>query len=191
MRVKLPDGPYGDKSLSYLCDRSMMIQNLILRQKTVTWVLSNSKFHICPGGKSRHHTYEGGLVKHTAEVLECALKMAESSFLEVNKDILIAACIWHDFGKIYDYNCNAEGWDNTTHRFKVRHLSKSHALFCKAFVGFETENWFEEIEHCILSHHGRHEWGSPVLPQTAEAHILHMSDMMSMLSATGWNGAKE
>ncbi len=128
------------------------------------------------GGKHGHHAYEGGLVNHTSEVLTYSLDFARS-LPNVNIKILAIAAIWHDYCKIFDYDEHGKG---TIYRTLIRHLSGSFAEFMK----YANENTLSQdliigVGHCILAHHGRQEWGSPVLPQTVEAFILHSADMLS------------
>lgn len=132
-------------------------------------------------GNHAHHAYNGGLPIHTLEVTTIALAAAKSSYLTVNIPILVTAAIWHDYCKVLDYDYNGY---KTTYRKLVRHLSGSHAAFCCEVVsediGIIDSITQMNIEHCILAHHGRQEWGSPVEPQTVEASILHYADMLSM-----------
>ena len=44
---------------------------------------------------------------------------------------------------------------------------------------FISNDMYSAVEHCILAHHGKLEWGSPVLPQTIEANIVHIADLLS------------
>jgi 3'-5' exoribonuclease len=146
-------------------------------------VVGDEKFQNCTAARKRHQAYKGGLVVHTFEVLDIALKMAESSCLKLNTDILITAIIFHDYGKIYDYEDAPPGGEHrylyTKHQELIRHLPRSYAVFMARSEGKVDEDTRMAIAHCILSHHGRHEWGSPVGPLTTEANIIHFADMMS------------
>lgn len=129
-------------------------------------------------GPHKHHNYEGGLVTHTLEVLEIALGMANTQHLTVNNDVLIASALWHDHMKYRDYD---ENGDPTLYRARIRHLSGSYAEFSRKAAYHNLDiDLTDEIGRCILAHHGRQEWGSPVEPQTVEAQILHFADMLSM-----------
>ena len=78
---------------------------------------------------------------------------------------------------------DTENWGkNETYSSRVGHISGSLSEFssiartCKV-----SKDIVEQVQHCILSHHGRKEWGSPVSPISAEAIILHNSDMISAM----------
>ncbi len=62
------------------------------------------------GTEHAHHAYRGGLMVHTAEVVNNAVKQSESPSLNVNLDILKVAAIWHDYGKIWDYDEGETRW---------------------------------------------------------------------------------
>jgi 3'-5' exoribonuclease len=133
---------------------------------------------------SHHHAYPGGLAVHTVEVMELADRHAGSTYQLYNsapcRDVILVAALFHDYAKIYDYD---EGGNKLPYRKLVRHVNGSHAEFKSAVRAYGFEDIDPEIsmniEHCILSHHGRPEWGSPVEPQTIEAHILHYADNLS------------
>jgi len=127
----------------------------------------------------KHHAYSGGLVVHTAEVVTAAVSMGET--VGADLDVLITAAIWHDFAKIHDYDEHGNG---TKYRDLIRHVSGSFAEFTWYWDVIEHPK-YEEISHCILAHHGRKEWGSPVEPQTKEAACLHYADMLSMQFGAG------
>ncbi len=135
-------------------------------------VLIDEYFHAAWGSKDRHHAYKGGLVVHTAEVLEWALAMGG------DPKVLIPAAIFHDYMKIRDYSL--EDGSYTPYRSLIRHVAGSFAEWMKSARDWDIEESLADaIGHCILSHHGRKEWGSPVEPQTKEALILHQADMLS------------
>lgn len=129
-----------------------------------------------------HHAYPGGLVVHTAEVLENALRMAQSQGIQhANQNVITTAVIFHDYAKIYDYDDKGH---KTAYREFIRHVSGSYAEFI-LLAGDLDEELKLKIGHCILSHHGRHHWGSPVEPKTIEASIVHYADMLSCQYGAG------
>jgi len=140
-------------------------------------VLDNEDFFSAPGGSEHHHNYKHGLIIHTAEVMNNAQKLCSGWKLP---DELIIAVIWHDFMKIKDYAIVDQEIISLPYKKLINHVSGSCMEFHSAAkaIGMEP-NKMERIEHILLSHHGRKEWGSPVEPRTAEAFVMHTADMMS------------
>lgn len=118
---------------------------------------------------------------------------------DVNYDILLTAALWHDYMKIKEYVELYLLRDETTkypqklfvdasrcyshhpdYAKRIHHIQGSAIEFTVAAreEGVD-ERVIEQVQHCILAHHGRKEWGSPVEPQTLEALILHQADMLS------------
>ena len=144
-------------------------------------VLLDKSFQESPGGVTRHHQYKHGLIVHTGEVMNNAMKMAYLLPLDL-KNILTVATLWHDYMKTVEYSMNEQGEIITTaYRRTMGHLTGSVLAFqTEALKQKIEESFYVPVIHCMLSHHGVREWGSPVEPQTAEATILHAADMMSM-----------
>jgi 3'-5' exoribonuclease len=123
------------------------------------------------GTPHAHHAYPGGLLVHTAEVMNMVLCM------DGYKDPvpLIFAALYHDWGKVKDYS---EAGERTTHYHNVGHIVASYEHWRAASLVLSAD-LSDRVGHIILSHHGRREWGSPVEPQTEEAYIFHQADMWS------------
>jgi 3'-5' exoribonuclease len=149
-------------------------------------VIDDHRFGVAPASLSHHHAYTGGLAEHTLEVLRY-LNAQTVVFPNVNIDVLITAAVWHDYMKVREYTgTKAKGfpdhWAYADDGFglKIGHISAGAALFCTtAGERGVSRDTAEKVVHCLLSHHGRREWGSPVEPQTLEALLLHQSDMLS------------
>ena len=135
------------------------------------------------GTTHAHHAYPGGLVVHTAEVLQYAANLTAS--LNINPLVLKLAVIYHDCAKVLDYDALGQ---KTPHYGLIRHVAGSYAewMYQSAYMD---RDFRDAVGHCILAHHGRKEWGSPVEPQTVEAMILHQADMWSATYGPGRNGA--
>jgi 3'-5' exoribonuclease len=139
-------------------------------------VLDDPTFFTSPGGATKHHDYEHGLVIHVEEVMQNVLKMTQFN----PSCELATAVIWHDYMKTADYGLDAENKVvKLPYRKMIGHLPGSAMEFHRQAYGKIPLGQLERIEHLLLSHHGRREWGSPVEPATAEAFILHAADMMS------------
>ena len=144
----------------------------------ITHVLDSTAFREAPGAASRHHAYAGGLLVHTAQVTFTMLDMLRSM---ENARLLEAtvAAVWHDFGKIWDYEFACDEYTKTPHCYKINHVARSYSEFNKVALDLCPAIDVDFVGHLILSHHGRKEWGSPVEPQCVEAWALHAADMLS------------
>lgn len=117
------------------------------------------QFKIAPAAKLMHHNYIGGLLQHTCECLELSEKVLgilnDGKF---EKDEVTAACILHDFGKIYEYLIDEEsGLIDYNEDFRKNWISHSQWGFSLCM-----HNGFNNIAKMIAAHHGRIEWGSLV-----------------------------
>lgn len=139
---------------------------------TCEWLTDCPRFAVWPAARSYHHTYRGGLLAHTVEVATIALGMAEL-IPDVNRDVLLTAALWHDWGKVREYQPDGMGGYESA-LGSAAHIPIGADKFSEVYTGDP-----EPVRHCILAHHGRVDWGSPVAPATREALILHQADMLS------------
>lgn len=158
----------------------------------VSPVLESARFEIWSGSGSPecHHYGNGGLLRHTSEVAMFCFDIAaryQAMGSKVNISELLVSAIWHDYGKIWDYQLDNGVWGKyDTHSRQIHHITRSVLEFDKWYdrIWGELEIDFSRVDkenviHNILSHHGQREWGSPVAPATKEAWILHLSDNLS------------
>ena len=137
------------------------------------------KFKVWPAAVTMHHAYSGGLLEHSVSVAIGAMDLARhySVFkIPVNMDLVIAGALLHDIGKLDAYDFNAVP-QVTTAGTVIEHIMLGYAAFMK-FADAEglDPNITNAIGHIIASHHGRREFGSPVLPATPEAFIVSAAD---------------
>lgn len=134
-----------------------------------------------PGAVWNHHAWIGGLAEHTLEVAELADMYCQRN-RGVDRDILLAAALLHDIGKVNEIETDSLGLPLgfTAEGKLLRHiyLGMEHVEQACRQVGASTETALI-IKHCILSHHGQPEWGSPVEPMMMEAELLHYLDNIS------------
>jgi 3'-5' exoribonuclease len=159
------------EALAYLEDSLLWIKDKTLRAACET-ILEDQRFRLSwgsNGDSGKHHAYAGGLLVHTAEVMSYVRQLT-------SHEELITAVIFHDCAKIFDYD---ELGEKTDYCKLIRHVAGSFAIFSELLRGSIPNDQFERIGHCILAHHGRKEWGSPVEPQTEHAMLLHQADMWS------------
>jgi len=161
----------------------------------VSKVLNDNRFNYWSGsGKPEHHHYgDGGLLKHTSEVtmfcFDIAVRHQAMNGVKLNIRELLVSAIWHDYGKIWDYQKDENGvWGkHDNHARQVHHISRSVIEWQKYATrmpwmddgGIFMKMNIDNVTHNILSHHGMREWGSPVAPATREAWILHLADNLS------------
>ncbi len=128
-------------------------------------------------GKTIHHAYQSGLLEH---ILSCAkLAVHLSGFYKVNKNYVVAGAIMHDLCKIYeltdDFNV-----EYTEEGKLVGHLVKGVEMVDK--YSYRIKDFPYQLKlhlkHILLSHHGEYAYGSPKIPQTSEAMLVHMIDLM-------------
>jgi 3'-5' exoribonuclease len=149
------------------------------------------KFCTAPASYSNRGAYKGGLVEHVAKVLmnaEFLIKTQSAGHIkaDIDADIVIAGVLMHDYGKTSAYEIDANGMAKVTRQgMLLEHLPMSYAWSTLLFDRVENQILHKEvpqeikdhIHHCILSHHGKLEHGSPVTPKSIEAQIVHMADM--------------
>ena len=133
-------------------------------------------FSRAPAAKSMHHVYLGGLLEHTLSTLGMALR-ACSHYPDLNRDLVVAGVLLHDVGKTAELSYQ-RSFGYTDVGNLLGHIS-IEAEWINREVG-KIPGFPEELRlqilHIVLSHHGRLEFGSPVLPKTPEALLVHYLD---------------
>ena len=149
-------------------------------------VLNMPEFAVWSGSSKPHvhHYGKGGLARHTREVVDLCLANQKIIAPQVEESVLYLAALFHDIGKVDDYkptNEDMSAWTSTDHKRLIHHISKSALVWSMAASrwGGIIRRIEGEVTHCILSHHGQRDWGSPVSPGTRSAWILHLCDCMS------------
>lgn len=146
-----------------------------------------------PAAKAVHNNWAGGLVEHVFSLwslIEDAAHHYNTMYRKVlDLDLLLTAAVLHDLGKIYEYDMSIGAI-----KYRPNGILANHIMIGPALV-YESANkfWFDEksdmekedflrkrdhLMHLIASHHGKKEFGSPVVPATLEAIILHHVDNM-------------
>ena len=128
-----------------------------------------------PAAKGMHGAYLHGLLEHVVRQAELA-EAACGCYPQIDRDMLIAGVLLHDIGKIVEFS-----WSLAIEYTKYGNL-QGHSVIGDRLVyerGRElqiSDETATRLSHLILSHHGQHEFGAPVLPKTLEAVILHSVD---------------
>jgi len=131
-----------------------------------------------PAAMHYHQNYIGGLLEHTLNVVRVCEKLSELHE-KLDRDLLITGAILHDIGKIRELEVS------TSIDITREGMLLGHVIIGKEMVGEkikELEDFPErlgmKLEHIILSHHGKLEYGSPKLPQFPEALAVYYADEM-------------
>ena len=141
-----------------------------------------------PAASGKHHEYMGGLLVHTSEVLTLVDKFC-SMYTDMDREVLCAAAILHDIGKVFELKFNGVSATYSKVGSLCGHIFLGSSLVHNKSLELKIDpSRARHLIHCILSHHGCKEWGSPVEPMTQEAQALHYADMVSSrLGSASWN----
>ncbi len=138
---------------------------------------SGRRWRVAPAAKVYHQAYRHGLLEHSLSVAQGVSAMA-ATFPAIDRDVAVTGALLHDFGKIEAYEQSGSAIS----------LSDAGKLQGEIPLGyFRVRRAIEEIDgfpaetaqavlHIVLSHHGKLEHGSPVVPCTREATLVHMID---------------
>jgi len=129
-----------------------------------------------PAAKMIHHAYRGGLLEHVVSMAELAVVVADH-YPEVDRDLLLLGVLFHDLGKLVELE-PLPAADYTLAGRLVGHVVIGRDLLrerCAAIEDFPADLQLH-LEHLVLAHQGRQEFGSPVVPMTAEALALNAID---------------
>ena len=129
-----------------------------------------------PAAKSLHHAFIGGLLEHVVSLMKLCDTVAPL-YPQINRDLLLAGAFLHDIGKIYELNYQRSFSYTTKGQLLGHMIIELEMLHDKIALvpGFPAELKVL-IEHLIISHHGKYEFGSPKLPMFPEALMLHYLD---------------
>lgn len=136
------------------------------------------RFKMHSAAKSIHHGFMGGLLEHSLSVAKLCDYVA-GAYPIIKRDLLVAAAIFHDIGKIDELSTFPEN-DYTDEGQLVGHIVMGAMMIkerIKTIDGFP-KVLADELIHCILSHHGELEFGSPKKPGIIEAMALAHADNM-------------
>jgi 3'-5' exoribonuclease len=145
----------------------------VLGPEAPTW----PSFRDAPAAKRYHQAYRHGLLEHSLGVAE-AVAVISTTFPGIDRDVAITGALLHDIGKLDAYTADPLAIDMTD-------LGKLHGEIALGY--FRIRSAIEELPgfpeelaaavlHIILSHHGQLEHGSPVVPATREATLVHAID---------------
>lgn len=157
---------------------------------TESWV---RRFSIAAAAKEVHHAYRGGFLEHITDLLRAYHTWHKAGiYPHLNSDVVYLGLLLHDIGKIKELEeANPGSFNYTDMGLMQGHLVIGYRMCYEVAkeLGIEKNPLVDQILHIILAHHGTKEFGSPVLPATGEALIVHLLDnidaKLHMIKNTG------
>jgi 3'-5' exoribonuclease len=136
-----------------------------------------ASYRVAPAAKYYHQAYRHGLLEHCLGVAQ-AVSAISATFPGIDRDVAVSGALLHDIGKLEAYTADA-------HNIELTDAGRLHGEIALGYYRIRRE--IDQIEgfpdelaqavgHIILSHHGALEHGSPVVPCTREATLVHMID---------------
>ncbi|MGD0011143.1 MAG: HD domain-containing protein [Terriglobia bacterium] len=158
---RVPEGPLRMLLLSIMEDPSIA-----------------EKYKRAPAAMSYHHAFLGGLLEHVLSLVQLGDQVCDH-YEFLRRDLLLAGLVLHDVGKIEELSFS-RGFRYSTRGQLLGHISIGLEMVqekMRQIPGFPPE-LKGQIEHMILSHHGKMEFGSPKEPVFPEALLVHFLDEM-------------
>jgi 3'-5' exoribonuclease len=141
------------------------------------------EFSVRPAAMAMHHGYRSGLAEHTLSMMRIGTLIGRhyQGYYpgRVETDLIIAGALLHDFGKIWELS------DGLASNYTLEGRLLGHIFMAAEWIAKKAEEvggvpreLVVELQHLILSHHGKYEYGAPRVPKTVEAQILHYVDQI-------------
>jgi 3'-5' exoribonuclease len=173
-----------DQLARRLAEMLRSVRNFPLRNLGEAFLIDDkfmAKFCSAPAGVKNHHAYRGGLLEHVVDMMELT-RLVAPRYPEVDSDLLVYGAFLHDVGKIDELTYDRQlGYSDVGQL--VGHLVIGVSILDRKIeetVKMSGEPFPAELaarlQHMIVSHHGQYDFGSPKLPMTLEAVVLHSLD---------------
>jgi 3'-5' exoribonuclease len=156
-------------------------------------------FRKSSAAKTVHHSFIGGLLEHTLSVTKLC-NFYCTAYPALNRDLLLTAAICHDIGKTKELSLYPVN-DYTDEGQFLGHIVMGTEMVGEKIRGIEGFPVIlkQELQHCILAHHGELEYGSPKKPAIIEAVALNLADntdakietfteILGNITTPGWQG---
>jgi 3'-5' exoribonuclease len=145
----------------------------LLGEGSAVW----SRFREAPAAKHYHQAYRHGLLEHSLTVAQ-AVSAISATFPGIDRDVAVAGALLHDIGKLDAYALDGDAIEMTDQGRLHGEIALGYYRIraaVESLDGFPADT-AQALLHIILSHHGQLEHGSPVIPCTREATLVHMAD---------------
>jgi len=142
---------------------------------------------LLPASLRHHHRYAGGYLQHVYSATRLAIRLVDhyrdqhpALYDPPLRDLVIAGCLLHDIGKLRELaDPTQNGGQYTPAGQLLGHLIQGRDMVREVAAELELEgDWLLRLEHLILAHQGSPEHGSPRVPQTVEATLVHLVDQL-------------
>jgi 3'-5' exoribonuclease len=169
-----------DAMLEYLIERIAEMKNPHLKALLELFFQDEeflARLKKSAAARNIHHAFRGGLLEHVHSMTRIAMFLSEQIYPDLDQDLILAGTLLHDLGKMDELDSEMEV-SYTDEGYLLGHIYLSARMMeekVKDIPDFPEELRLHLL-HIILSHHGEHEWGSPVLPATPEAMLIHHID---------------
>lgn len=136
-----------------------------------------ARYEVAPAAKYYHQAYRHGLLEHCLGVAQ-SVSAISATFPGIDRDVAVTGALLHDIGKLDAYNEDSQNIDLTDLGRLQGEIPLGYYRVRRAIEDIEgfPEELAWAVLHIILSHHGSLEHGSPVVPCTREATLVHMID---------------
>jgi 3'-5' exoribonuclease len=165
------------------------IANATVRQLVESLLTANHDAMLThPAARRNHHAYVGGLLEHSLSVARTCVYLA-GKYAEyypemkppLDKDLVVAGGILHDIGKLREMQQRPEGATHTAAGSLIGHILIGRDMVREAAAAIPSGAKLDadtllRLEHLMITHQGRPEWGSPKPPMTPEAMLVHSAD---------------
>ncbi len=133
-------------------------------------------FRNSSAAKTVHHGFVGGLLEHTLSVTKLCDYYC-TAYPILKRDLLLTAAMCHDIGKILEISAFPEN-DYTDDGQLLGHIVMGSQMVAERAARIEAfpHGLLTQVQHCILAHHGKYEYGSPKIPAIIEALALNYAD---------------
>ena len=173
-----------DRLVQRLTEILRGLTNIHLRNLAECFLIDEElmgKVRSAPAGIKNHHAYCGGLLEHMLSLMEVCLAVG-SLYGDIDTELLAMGAFLHDIGKIDELTYSPDlGYSDAGQL--IGHLVQGVRILDEKIVEANKqsdeaipEEMANHLRHMIVSHHGKHEFGSPKVPMTLEAIALHHLD---------------
>ena len=182
--------PHTDYDVAKLFERLrtylLKLANVHLRGLAEAFLMDDvfiRGFMTCPAGVKLHHAYVGGLLEHVVTMMDIADRLV-AFYPGTDRELLLVGVFLHDAGKVRELTfTRAFGYCDEGQL--IGHIQIGLEMLDKKIqdvVELMAEDFPRELlvrlKHMIISHHGTLEFGSPKVPMTPEAMLLHQIDLL-------------